>query len=440
MTQSRVTIRLGDDGLSGFLTVTPGPAIDRVTFDSELSAGKIVAGIDSETYERIATALDDPLFACENVLIAVGREACTGKDARVELGFATGIQPGHVRDDGSFDYYERDLLKPVKAGEVLGVLHPAEPGIPGQRVDGASIVASAGRELSLELLSGVTLGPDRQLRAARDGVVLYVAGRSLDVVDHHVHRGAVDLHSGNLRMQGSLEIHGDVKHPFSAVATGDIEIYGNIDAATVRAGGKVRVRGRVRGGEGVAVSAEGDLTVSHAESAELNCGGQLRVQEAINSRLCAVAVHAIGQLRGGQANAESQIVAKEVGAASGIDTRLTVGEPLTLPVVQAQLLIASLKAERMAQRVGGRSSDRGKGGKAGRVRADLGTQQVQRLAERTRRREALLRTASIQVDLAYPGVSIHLGQAQLTLDTPARSTRYRYDEETSSIRAEKATR
>ena len=439
MTNPRLTIRVENDGLLGFLTITTGPAIDPATFESELKAGGIVAGINVETYERLAGALADPVFCCEEVLIAAGHEAIAGNAAWLELFFAAGIQPGHVRDDGSLDYHDRDLLKPVQKGDVLGALHAAEPGTPGQRVDGSSIAASSGCKLSLELHSGVAVDPDGQLRATHDGVVLYVADKLLDVVDHHVHKGAVDLHSGSLRMRGSLAIHGDVKHPFSAVATGDIEIRGSIEAATVRAGGKVHVHGGVRGGSGSAVSAEGDLAVLHAESAELNCGGHLRVQEAINSRLSAATVHASGRLRGGQATAESTIVAKEVGAPSGIETRLTVGEPLILPVAQAQLLICSLRAERMAERAGGRSGDRGKGGKAGRVRAELDTQQVQRLAERARRREILLRTASVQVGMAHPGVSVHLGKARFTIDVPTRSARYSYDEETSSIRVDKAT-
>jgi uncharacterized protein len=438
MANSRLAIRVDGDGLSAFVAVTSGPALDRAMLEAELRAGGVVEGIDTNAYERIANALLDANFSCSEGLIAAGTEAHPGKDAWLELNFDEGIQPGHVRDDGTVDYHERDLLKPVRRGETLGRLHPREVGISGMRVDGTPIAAPPVRELSLELHSSVSLDESGNLRAERDGVVLYIAGKILEIVEHHVHKGAVDLHSGNLRMQGSLEIHGDVKHPFSAVATGDIDIRGHVDAATVRAGGAVHVRGGVRGGEGAAVFAEGDLTVLHAESAELGCGGQLRVKEAINSRLCAAQVYASGRLRGGQAVAESRIVAKEAGAPSGVVTRLTAGEPLTLPVERVQQLISTLKAERMAERAGGRSSDRAKGGKIGRVRAELDAEQVQRLAERARRREALLRDASIQIGLAHPGVSICFGAAHVAIDELARSLRYSYDGATASIRIEKA--
>ena len=310
MPNSRLKIRVPSDGLAAYLTVAAGAAIERAEFDSELQRSGVAAGIVPEQYDRIRQGLVDSEFACDEVLFAAGAGAEDGRGARLELNFAEGIQAGHVRDDGSFDYYERELLKPVRCGDVLGSVHPATVGIAGLRVDGASIAPKPGSELGVELRSGVAVGPDQLVRATRNGVVLYKARQVLDVVDHHVHQGPVDLHSGNLRMQGSLAIRGDVKRPFSVVATGDIEISGNVEAASVRAGGRVHVRGGVRGGEGAAVSAEGDLTVTHAQAAELHCGGQLRIQDAINSELSAAQIFATGKLRGGNAVAESQVVVR----------------------------------------------------------------------------------------------------------------------------------
>jgi hypothetical protein len=62
---------------------------------------------------------------------------------------------------------------------------------------------------------------------------------------------------------------------------------------------------------------------------------------------------------------------------------------------------------------------------------------VQRLAERARRREALLNSAFIQIGVAHPGVSLHIGSAHATLDVTTRSMRYSFDRESSLLRAEK---
>jgi len=436
---TRLAIRVENDGLAAFVKIAPGPALAPAAFDAELEAAGVVFGLETEVHERMAAVLLDPGFSCNEELIACARPPRPGTDAWLELSFHEGIQPGHVREDGTVDYHERELLKPVTRGTILGKLHACEPGVPGARVDGTPIALPAPRELSIEWRPSVSLEPDGQLRAMRDGVVLYIPGKVLDIVEHHVHKGPVDLHSGNLKMQGSLEIHGDVKHPFSVVATGDVDIRGNIDASTVCAGGALHVRGGIRGCDGSVVSADGNLTALHAESAEIYCGAELRVKEAVNSRVTAAQVHASGRLRGGQLVAESQIITKEAGAPSGVPTHLTVGEPLLAPVERVRLLLATLRAERVAERARGRGTERPKGGKIGRVRAELDAEQVQRLAERAHRREVLLCDANIQIGFAHPGVSLHFGNAHVVLDEAEHSSRYSYDPSTSSIRVEKAT-
>jgi hypothetical protein len=330
-------------------------------------------------------------------------------------------------------------LKPVCQGDVVGIVHPPLPGSAGQKVDGTPIPVAAPRPLSLELHSGVEFDADLSVRATRDGVILYKSGQSLDVVDHHQHQGPVDLHSGNLHMQGSLVVKGDVLRPFAVSATGDVEILGNVDSATVQAGGSLRVRGGVRGGEGGAVCANSEVSLHHAESADIHAGGTLRLQESVNSVLQAGEIHVGSRVRGGSAVAERRIVVKEAGAPNGVDTKLTAGEPLESPLDAAQRSIATAKAARLSERVRGRSSDRAKGGKAGRAKAELAAAEVQRLRARAMRRETLLEAASVQVTLAHPGVSIHIGDARLTLDEPARSTRYSLDREMAALRLEKTS-
>ncbi len=439
MSNPRLKLRTTSDGLSAFLAVAAGSALEASELSAELQARGIISGIIAETYERLAMGLLEPTFQCDEELLAVGYDAHPGTDAWFESAFTAGLQAGHLREDGSIDYHDRELLKPVTSGDVLGIVHPALSGVAGQRVDGSPIAVSPPRPLSLQLLSGVTVCDDLLIRATRAGVILYVAGQYLDVVNRHLHQGHVDMHSGNLNMQGSLVVKGDVLHSFSVSATGDIEILGNVDGATVQAGGNLRIRGGVRGSEGGAVCAEGDLTLHHAEAAELHAGGAIRLQESVNSRLEAVEIHSGGRIRGGSALSERRIIIKEAGAINGIDTRLTAGEPLESPLAAAQRCITTAKAQRLSERVRGRSNDRNKSGKAGRAKAELGAAEVQRLAERAKRRESLLESASIQVTLAHPGVSIRIGNAQLTIDSAVRATRYSLDRETAVLRVEKTS-
>jgi hypothetical protein len=239
-------------------------------------------------------------------------------------------------------------------------------------------------------------------------------------------------------MQGSLVVKGDVTRPFAVAATGDIEIFGNVDSASVFAGGNLRVQGGIRGGDGGSVCSEGDMRLHHVETADLCCGGQMQVQEAINSQLVAREIRSERRLRGGSATAETRIFANEVGAPNGIATRLVAGEPLELPIVEAKRAIAAAKTERAALRRGGRNDDRSKSGKAGRARATLTADELQRAAEHARRKEALLDSASVQVTLAHPGVEISIGDAHVTLDAPARATRYSFDRDAGRLRCDRS--
>ncbi|MGC4064941.1 MAG: hypothetical protein QM784_09925 [Polyangiaceae bacterium] len=134
---------------------------------------------------------------------------------------------------------------------------------------------------------------------------------------------------------------------------------------------------------------------------------------------------------------KAEILVKEAGAPSGVDTWLMAGEPLELPIYEAQRAIATMRSERLSMRARGGAGDRAKGGKVGRARAELDAAAVQRLAERARRREALIEVASIQIVIGHPGVGVRIGNAQLTLDEPTRAVRISLDPATATLRVEK---
>ena len=436
---SRISVHLSSDGLTAFVTVMSGPAEGRTEFEAAVAKSGIVVGLDAESSESLISAISDPEFTCKDEIVARGLAAEPGQDARLELSFAQGIQPGHIREDGSFDYHDRELLKPVSCGDCLGTIHPEVPGRSGMTVDGTTVSAPPVKALSVLLLRGVELCADNTIRALRDGVVLYRPGQNLDVVDHHEHQGPVDLHSGNLHMQGSLVVRGEVRRPFSVSATGDVDITGSVESSCVRAGGNLVVRGGVRGGVGGALYADGDITIRHAESAVVHSGGVLSLQESVNCEVVASRVRVAGRFRGGSATAEDQIIVKEAGARHGTDTQLVAGEPLELPISEAQRLIAVQKSKRGAERIGGRSADRTKGGKLGRMRLELDGVNIRRLAERAKRRLELLESAAVQVHLAYPGVCVRIGEAQLTLTEAVKFTRFVLDPESSTLQSKRFT-
>jgi uncharacterized protein len=429
----RLSIRLSDKELTALLSVVPGPAADAAELDACLSESNVVVGIDQSVYAEVVTNLANPNFEAKDWVIARGRAPSSGQDAYFEPRFAIGIQAGHVREDGSVDYHDRDLLKSTTAGAIIGVFHDAVEGVAGLRLDGNTLDAPKPRTGSLQLLDGVMREPDGTVRATRNGVVLYKYNQSLSVVERLVHQGPVDLHSGDLNMQGSLVVKGDVLRPFTVVTTGDLEVHGSVHSSNVRAGGNIQVRGGIRGGDGCMVCAGGDLASRHAESANLYANGLLTLQESVNSRLVASEVHVKGKMRGGAAVAEVNIAVAEAGADNGATTLLLAGEPFELPVLEAQRQIAQSKTRRFSERVHGRSDERNKGSKVGRAKAEIAAEEVKRLADCAQKRARLAESAKIDVTLAHSGVVLQIGEAKIVLRDTTRATRFTFDQESRTL-------
>ncbi len=440
--ESRVGVRITDDRLSAFVSIARGPAGDEAHLRCALEGAGLRAGIDERVVTRLGLGLNDDRFEIARELVASGTRALEGEDGRFELAFLAGIQPGHLREDGTIDFHDRELLKPVLKGEVLGQVHPARAGVQGQLVDGTTTSPAKPREATLVLGSGAERDADGVVRAAHAGVVVWKPPRSIDVVEQHVHEGSVDLRSGDLHMQGSLLVKGDVHRSFGVYATGDLEIRGAVDGGNVHSGGSVKIKQGVRGGDAATVCAEGDLAVHHAESAVLYAGRLLQIGDAVHSRLAAGRIEVSGKVRGGVTQAEFSIILREVGSSLGTDTELVAAEPLELPIESAQRALERAKALRFARSgVGPRHEhpiDRGKGGKIGRVQASLQEAEVERLAQRALRRQTLSAVAFIQVGIAHPGVTLRIGSHKLAIETEMRAVRILVDGETSELRAEKA--
>ncbi len=452
MGYARVTIEVAADGLSAAARVFAGPAVDEAGLYALLAEAGVVYGIRRDALSRLAAALRDELFTVDGFVLAEGDAPQQGRDGALALAFTTGIQPGHVRPDGTMDFLDRELLKPVAAGALLARLHRADPGRPGRRVDGGELPVAKAREFALKLGAGAALRDHGEIVATRAGVVFYAPPSQLDVLQHHEHRGKVDLRSGHLDMEGSLVVRGDVERLFRASASGDVEVQGSIEFGSVHAGGSLRVTGGVRGGESGLVSAEGDAAIRHAEAARIVCGGLLKLEHAINCELSAADVQITGKLRGGKTHAERGIRVHEAGAALGTSTMLAAGVPLERPLLDAKRAIERAKEQRalvhglLARGTArfdhsARNDARAKGGKAGRAAAALASSELERKVALANRRSELLAGAFIEISgPLHPGVSLQIGGATLTVEEPGAALRCSFDPETRALRTERFVR
>ena len=441
--KTRITIRITDDGMAAIACIQPGEPAGAAEVDAALADAGVSFGVDAAACRLLSAALEDPHFCDQQVELAFGQQAQQGTHGFFEPAFHVGIQAGTLRDDGSMDFYERELLKPVSEGALVGRLYAAVSGIHGQHVDGKLSHADAVREVRLRLGPGVEADAEGLVHAKQAGIVVYTPEKSLDVVDHLVHRGDVDLRSGHLVMDGTLAVQGDVQRLFSVYVTGDVEIRGGVEGGSVYAGGDVRIKNGVFGGDTGMVCAEGSLWARHAESARISCGGVLQLESAVNCQLRAEDIKVTRALLGGSATAEHSVVAQEAGSLhGGLNTVLSAAVPLERPVVKARRALGAAKtmprADRRAAAAGRSQAECSNGGKLARAKADLQRSELEQMVQRAERRELLLSSAHVQVTgVCHAGVVVEIGEVRLVLDQDQRGVSFSFDRETRALRMER---
>jgi len=439
----RIDIRITDDGMAVIASIQPGEPAGAAEVDAALAGAGVSFGVDATACRLLSAALEDPHFCDQHVELAFGQQTQPGRHGFFEPAFHVGIQAGTLRDDGSMDFYDRELLKPVSEGALVGRLYAAVSGIPGQRVDGKPLHVDAVHEVRLRLGPGLEVDAEGHVHAKHAGIVVYTPEKSLDVVDNLVHRGDVDLHSGHLVMEGTLAVQGDVQRLFSVLVTGDVEIRGSVQGGSVYAGGDARIKNGVFGGDTGMVCAEGSLWARHAESARITCGGVLQLESAVNCQLRAEDIKVTRVLRGGSATAEHSVVAQEAGSPhGGPSTVLSAAVPLERPVLEARRALGAAKTMPLANRrrvAAGRSqAECSNGGKLARANADLQRNQLEQKVQRAERRELLLSSAHVHVaGVCYAGVVVEIGEVRLALDQDQRGVRFSFDRETRELRMER---
>lgn len=331
------TVTLAADGLSALLDITPaqgGGPVDEAAVLGELAAKGVTSGIDGAAI-RQAVAAD----AASAVVIARGRAPVHGENGRFErlLPEVRDRSP-QVDESGRIDYRELGDIAVVHPGERLMLRHPATEGTPGLTLLGVPMAARPGKDLMFASnLSGVSIDPGNPnlLLAAIVGQPVQVAGGM--IVEPVYSVGEVGTASGNISFDGSVVIKGDVAAGMTVRASGDIEIGGMVEAATLEAGGNIVIKGgtvgnlgRKEGGEHL-LRCGGSFHAAYAQQARIEAGDSIFIDDtAMQCELVAVNHILVGGKRrghiiGGRAQATLSIKGKVLGSPNRVATRFEIG-------------------------------------------------------------------------------------------------------------------
>jgi uncharacterized protein (DUF342 family) len=286
---------------------------------------------------------------CADIPIAEGLPAGESRDASIEYTFSSSKEFKPTIDErGVIDFHHLNLIVHVEEGDVLAVLTPAVEGEPGRDVFGDVVPVSKPVEMELKPVQNAVVSDDGcKLVSLINGHVEMVHG-TIVLNNLYTIKGDVGTGTGDVEYDGSVKITGDVREGYAVKATGDIFVDGVVEAANLRAGGKIILtKGAHSGGW---LKAGGDIVSKFLEVCTVISGGSVTSGAILHSNVAAsdsiIVDDQKGVIMGGELRARSLISAKAIGATSGAPTLVEVGaDPSVMDEYHALKMIIAEKKE-----------------------------------------------------------------------------------------------
>jgi len=297
---------------------------------ADLNALSIKVNPDlKKNIESFCSTLSTP-GKLEPVVIARGTPPVADKNGKIEKLYSQDSEKTEpsAEDQPSSrqSHYDRSTILTASAGQPLLKIIPPVSGSDGCNVYGKSVP----RKLGIE--AKVTLGPNVELKG--DTVFSTAAGRisydsnkiwvspKLDVP------GNVDFSVGNIDFSGEIEIVKNVLDLFKVKSDSTITIHGMAEAAEIRAGIDLIVKGGIIGKEKGIFFAGRDIYSKYITNANVRAGQNIIVHsEIVNSTVVCKGRLEVehGKLVGGHTTATGGILVKELGSDANIKTLVEVG-------------------------------------------------------------------------------------------------------------------
>lgn len=261
------TLRVIDQEMGVLLSFTPGKRIYRKLEDTDFLEVLTVEAKEEVVYyndirpQQIIEELKE--IGVQQGYVFQAIQSITEAHEETEAIVAEGMQPTdgidgdfilHVEDEEdnhddfkTVDFRELNQFMAVGEGDVIGTRIPAQAGTDGHNVFGKVVPARKIKDISIRVGKNVEqIGED---------VVAKIAGRpvldwqskyiKVDVHHELVHRGEVNLESGNIRFDGDIWIQGNIHPSMFVGASGNIIVDGTITKAMIQSAKTVIVKKNV---------------------------------------------------------------------------------------------------------------------------------------------------------------------------------------------------
>ncbi len=434
------TLTVDEDNMSAVVRfIPPSSTGDRMTMDDfmrDLHFKGIKFGI---RLDALQTHFEGQGIYCTDILLAKGQDPIQGKDSSIEYCFNTDMhrKPAQ-REDGSVDYFHMTTINQCKKGDMLARIIPEVPGISGSDVYGQEIKPREVRRDTLKFGRNIRLSEDKlAIFSEVDGHVSLVDDKVF-VADVYQVKD-VDVSTGNLDYEGSIQVDGNVAENFEVKAGGNIIINGLVEGAKVIAGGNIIIAKGMNGMQKGFLKAGGDVIVKFLENARVAAGGYVEAEAIMHSRVSAGSEVRVdgrrGVIIGGFVQAGVKVTAKTIGAGMGASTIVEVGvnpllktqysrmqkavEDLNKTVENAQVILNNFK-EKIAKGFNYNEGQLKYMRSVAKLVEEKGAE-LEQMNERISRFRAMMeiqKMAEVQVNNEiFPGTTIIIGDATRTIQS-----------------------
>lgn len=303
---------------------------NKIGISSEIIAALEKYGVT----EGLDKLFQKPITVQKEITVARGIAPEDGKDAVVRYYEIQDKKPV-VKEDGTVNHYELDLIESVKKGDWLGEKLKPTDGIAGRTVIGKPLPARRGIDMKLKYdrktVEEYEEDDKTVLRAAIDGAVKFNGDR-IGVDNHLIIPEDVGYETGNISFDGYVTVMGTVKDGFSVIAKNDISIQSPMGLGVVdkiiSKEGSIYIKGGIFGKNASHIQAKKSVFVKYCNETDITAGEDINIGfYALDSQLKAKKIimdPVYGKIIGGSVNAKIQVITGVIGNKSEKKTYINV--------------------------------------------------------------------------------------------------------------------
>lgn len=330
--EGQILLHCTHDGLQAWLEITqakgcPPPGVSAV--QAVLQQEGVVYGIKTEVFDTYVAQ-----GFLKKTLVAEGIPMIQGQHTRfVFLCESPPLADIAATGTQAIDHKVKNRFLSIDAGTPLMRKIPATLGSAGKNIYGEVLQPAEVKDIPLQTSPGSEISSEDPLLlvASRSGQP--IAMRQTVRVDPILVLNGVNYDTGHIDFKGSVHVKGDVTEGFQVKAEGDIFVEGTVEDATLEALNHITVKGSVFGKTRSLLKAGGNIWVTYAQNATIECLGNLQVKNGlffshvkVLGSVVVGAENGHGRLHGGEVWAGKDLSACIVGSEAETQTTIYLGE------------------------------------------------------------------------------------------------------------------